>query len=302
MTLLPTFHLVSVSASQIPARFLGSALIPLAASSITSFRYASSSAQRLNTPQKSKLQLELEQKLEEQKQMFSRMERANPGIDLAGSKLPIIEPCVDPPRLWSDWISFGKSNDKAYETARADREKMTRQSIGNMISQGGLDEYKNSVVRQLPGPLINAWVGIRGAGAMSKTVKQLTEMYNKYMQIQASGTMGQALSISTDDALIAAQNVIRGRKDNLTWELDKENKRPRLISARITVVDPRDGKMAAQVTLAFDTQQSLIIQKGNSAPTRRTQRVFEIIVFENRLGSNEGWKLKGKLTPNTSSA
>nr|ODN92598.1 hypothetical protein L203_00877 [Cryptococcus depauperatus CBS 7841] len=295
MTLLPTFHLASVSASQIPARFLGSALIPLAASSITSFRYASSSAQRLNTPQKSKLQLELEQKLEEQKQMFSRMERANPGIDLAGSKLPIIEPCVDPPRLWSDWISFGKSNDKAYKTARADREKMTRQSIGNMISQGGLDEYKNSVVRQLPGPLINAWVGIRGAGAMSKTVKQLTEMYN-------NGTMGQALSISTDDALIAAQNVIRGRKDNLTWELDKENKRPRLISARITVVDPRDGKMAAQVTLAFDTQQSLIIQKGNSAPTKRTQRVFEIIVFENRLGSNEGWKLKGKLTPNTSSA
>lgn len=77
--------------------------------------------------------------------------------------------------------------------------------------------------------------------------------------VGCSGTLGQALSISKDDAYSAAQNIIRSRKDKLKWQLVKENKSAKLVWARMTMLDPREDKMAAQIVLAFDTQQVCFI-------------------------------------------
>lgn len=73
--------------------------------------------------------------------------------------------------------------------------------------------------------------------------------------VGCSGTLGQVLSVSKEDAYSAAQNIIRNRKDKLKWQLVKENKSAKLVWARMTVLDPREDKMAAQIVLAFDTQQ-----------------------------------------------
>lgn len=55
--------------------------------------------------------------------------------------------------------------------------------------------------------------------------------------------------------------------------------------------------MAAQIVLAFDTQQAVITQKGSAPPSRRTQHVVENIVFEKIFPSRDDWKIKGRLIP-----
>lgn len=228
--------------------------------------------------------------------MLARASRSNPGVDLSAQKLPLFEATYDPPRNWPEF--WHKTKDAVYERDRKDRQDLTNQSISELIGQGGLEEYKNSPIRfYMPSLIRRGFVWLNPAGSISKSIKNLTELYYKYMQVQASGTLGQALSISKDDAYSAAQNIIRGRKDKLKWQLVKENKSTKLVWARMTMLDPREDKMAAQIVLAFDTQQAVITQKGSAPPSRRTQHVVENIVFEKIFPSRDDWKIKGRLIP-----
>ncbi|XAO26527.1 hypothetical protein I312_105364 [Cryptococcus bacillisporus CA1280] len=258
-----------------------------------SLRYASSTTQ---PKPKSKLTKELELEAEEQRQMLARAARSNPGVDLSAQKLPLFEAQYDAPRSWPEF--WHKTKDAEYERDRKDRQDLTNQSISELIGQGGLEEYKNSPIRfYMPSLVRRGFVWLNPAGSISRSIKSLTELYYKYMQVQASGTLGQVLSISKDDAYSAAQNIIRNRKDKLKWQLVKENKSAKLVWARMTVLDPREDKMAAQIVLAFDTQQAVITQKDSAPPTRRTQHVVENIVFEKIFPSRDDWKIKGRLIP-----
>ncbi|KAK8845449.1 hypothetical protein IAR55_006162 [Kwoniella newhampshirensis] len=293
MSLIPAFRSQASTSSltQVvsPRAFLLRPHLPLHASA--TIRFASTIP-----PSPAKSVQDVERELEEQRAMINRSARMNPGMDVTSQVLPVFESYIDPPKPITYFLN--RSKDREYKQERKERSNLTIQSVAELIARGGIDQYRDSFWRwYAPGPMRNAWIWLRRDGMLKKELKGLSEKYNEYMRVQASGTMGQASHIAKDNALSLAQSVIKGRRDKLTWQLVKENSRPRLVSARMTITDPRDMRMAAQMVVTFDTQQALITQKGNATPTRRTRRVVEHVIFERLIPArdNFGWKVKGKL-------
>ncbi|WVQ93826.1 hypothetical protein IAU59_000904 [Kwoniella sp. CBS 9459] len=240
---------------------------------------------------------DVEKELTEQRQMMARAARTNPGMDIGMQTLPVLEPHVDTPPPFKYYIPYmGDAAFKQWKEARKERASLTRQSLAEIINRKGFYEHRKSMLSNTIAPIRNAWLILRRSNVIKKSIAELNRRYHEYMRVQAEGTIGQAAAISKDNALTAASHVIRTRKDKLRWQLIKENAKPYLVSSRLTVVDPRDMRMAAQLVLRFDTEQALITQKGNNTPTRRTQRVVENIIFEAfPINSTCEWKIKGKL-------
>ncbi|WWC66870.1 uncharacterized protein I206_100777 [Kwoniella pini CBS 10737] len=237
---------------------------------------------------------DVERELEEQKQMLAKAHRTNPGMDTGFQNLPVFESYVDPQKPFYYFLKG--VGDKKYKAERAERASLTRQSLAEIIKRGALPPYQNDMRRSGIDQWRQLMLFTRRQQYIKKSITFFNKMYLDYMKIQAEGTIGQATGIAKDTALQTALNVIRGRKEKMSWELIKENKKPYLVSSRMTVVDPRDMKMAAQVTIRFDTQQALTIQKGTQNPVRREQRVIENIIFEViPVDITCDWKVKGKL-------
>ncbi|WRT63682.1 uncharacterized protein IL334_000605 [Kwoniella shivajii] len=255
---------------------------------------SSSSSRNAAAMSKSRSVQDVEKELEEQKQMMARASRTNPGMDVGVQNLPVFESYIDPQKpLWY-FVAFW--TDKAYRAERSERATLTRQSLNEILKRGALPGYDKGFKRNTIDPVRMAWLYMRRQKMIDKSITVFSNMYENYMKIQAEGTIGQATSLAKDNALQAALNVIRGRKDKMSWELIKENSPPYLVSSRMTVVDPRDMKMAAQVVIRFDTQQALTTQKKNQQPARREQRVVENIIFEVMpVDITCSWKVKGKL-------
>ncbi|WWD22396.1 hypothetical protein CI109_106887 [Kwoniella shandongensis] len=290
MSLLPTLRAQASTSSITPFAQLVRPH-PLLQTAATRIRFASTS-----TPNTAKSVQDVEKELEEQRAMISRSARMNPGMDVTSQVLPVFESYIDPPKPVTYFLN--RSKDREYKLARRERSNLTIQSVAELISRGGINQYRNSFWRwYAPGPMRNLWIYIRRDGMLKKELAELKEKYYDYMRVQASGTLGQASHLAKDNALSIAQSVIKGRRDKLTWQLVKENVKPRLVSARMTIMDPRDMRMAAQMVVTFDTQQALVTQKGNATPTRRTQRVLDHIIFERLIPAKDGsgWKIKGKL-------
>ncbi|WWC58087.1 uncharacterized protein I303_100622 [Kwoniella dejecticola CBS 10117] len=265
------------------------AQIPVQVRSIasTSHRHAAVSS-------KSRSVQDVEKELEEQKQMMARASRTNPGMDVGSQNLPVFESYVDPQKPLY-WFAPGVG-DKQYKAERAERATLTRQSLAEIIKRGALPPYQNDMRRSGVDQWRQLMLYTRRQQYIKKSILYFKKMYLDYMKIQAEGTIGQASAVAKDNALQAALNVIRGRRDKMSWELIKENRPPYLVSSRMTVVDPRDMKMAAQVVIRFDTQQALTTQKGNQKPVRKEQRVIENIIFEVMpVDITCDWKVKGKL-------
>ncbi|WVR03475.1 hypothetical protein IAU60_000466 [Kwoniella sp. DSM 27419] len=264
---------------------------------LTSRRHASTEAKKpAQNPfaSRSRSIQEVEKELEEQRAMLARAARTNPGMDIGNQTIPVLEPYIDPKKPL--WYFLPFVGDKAYKTERKERSDMTRQSLGEIIARRGFEEHRKSFLSGTAAPIRNAWLIVRRSAAIQKTMASFGQRYQEYQKVLAEGTIGQAQSISKDTALAAATYVIRRRKDKLRWQLIKENAKPYLVSSRLTIVDPRDMRMAAQMVVRFDTEQALITQKGNSTPTRRTQRVVENIIFEAfPINRHTEWKIKGKL-------
>ncbi|ODO02056.1 hypothetical protein L198_02787 [Cryptococcus wingfieldii CBS 7118] len=302
MSLIPSFRQASSTATRGFSRSIRPsrvAYVPLSSSPLAFTRHASTAPKT-----KSKLTEDLEKKVEAQKAQMARAEKANPAMSFGTQTLPVFEPFLDPPtklpeflhRVWNKvnpWIKV----DPEAEEFRRERYSYTVQTIGELMAKRALEEYRTSFLVHTPSPARHMWLWMRGPGAASKTVKAFAQKYYEYMQCQASGTIGQALALSKDEAYKTAQHIIRNRKDKLTWQLVKENKPPVLLSARMTMIDPRDMKIGAQIVVAFDTQQALITHKSNGTATRRTRRVEEMMIFERLIPHRDGWKIKGKLVP-----
>ncbi|WWC85778.1 uncharacterized protein L201_000644 [Kwoniella dendrophila CBS 6074] len=245
---------------------------------------------------KSRSVQDVEKELEEQKQMLARAHRTNPGMDVGLQNLPVFESYVDPQKpLYWFLPGFG---DKKYKAERKERASLSRQSLNEIIKRGALPPYQGAREwkRTAFDPWRQAMLFLRRQHYFPSSITHFNKMYTDYMKIQAEGTIGQATAISKDNALQAALNVIKGRKDKMSWELIKENRPPYLVSSRMTVTDPRDMKMAAQMVIRFDTQQALTTQKRGQKPVRREQRVVENIIFEGQpVNVACDWKVKGKL-------
>ncbi|TYJ51767.1 hypothetical protein B9479_007639 [Cryptococcus floricola] len=300
MSLIPSFRQASSTATRGFSRSIRPsrvAYVPLSSSPLAFTRHAS------NAPKtRSKLTEDLEKKVEAQKAQMARAEKANPAMSFGTQTLPVFEPFLDPPTRLPEFLrrvfnKFRPKVDPEAEQSRRERYSYTVQTIGELMAKRALEEYRTSFLVYTPSPARHMWLWMRGPGAASKTVKAFAQKYYEYMQCQASGTIGQALTLSKDEAYKTAQHIIRNRKDKLTWQLVKENKSPVLLSARMTMIDPRDMKIGAQIVVAFDTQQALITHKSNGTATRRTRRVEEMMIFERLLPHRDGWKIKGKLVP-----
>ncbi|WVF66203.1 hypothetical protein IAT40_000943 [Kwoniella sp. CBS 6097] len=257
---------------------------------------SSASASALQASKSRSIQ-DVEKELAEQRQMMARAARTNPGMDIGMQSLPVLEPHVDTPPPFKYYIPYvGDEAFKQWKADRKERASLTRQSLAEIISRKGFTEHRNSILSNIMAPVRNGWLMLRRSQSIKRSMAEMSKRYQEYMRVQAEGTIGQAAAISKDNALSAASHVIRTRKDKLRWQLIKENAKPYLVSSRLTVVDPRDMRMAAQLVLRFDTEQALITQKGNNTPTRRTQRVVENIIFEAfPINSTCEWKIKGKL-------
>ncbi|OCF36120.1 hypothetical protein I316_01992 [Kwoniella heveanensis BCC8398] len=258
---------------------------------------ASASARALQASSTSRSIQDVEKELAEQRQMMARAARTNPGMDIGTQSLPVLEPHVDTPPPFKYYIPYiGDEAFKQWKRERQERAMLTRQSLSEIISRKGFPEHRKSILSNVMAPIRNGWLILRRSNTIKQSIADMNKRYQEYMRIQAEGNIGQAAAISKDNALSAASHVIRTRKDKLRWQLIKENAKPYLVSSRLTVVDPRDMRMAAQLVLRFDTDQALITQKGNNTPTRRTQRVVENIIFEAfPINSTSEWKIKGKL-------
>ncbi|WVW81757.1 hypothetical protein I302_103753 [Kwoniella bestiolae CBS 10118] len=295
MSFLPTLRASTPSSSI----FLSS-LKPIISSQPPSRAYgqirniSSTSTQHAAMISKSRSVQDVERELEEQKQMLARASRTNPGMDVGVHNLPVFESYVDPQK--PIWFFAPYTGDRTYKEERKERATLTRQSLNEIIKRGALPPYQNDMRRSAPDPWRQFMIFTRRQQYIKKAIGYFEKMYNDYMKIQAEGTIGQASAISKDNALQAALNVIRGKKDKMSWELIKVNRPPYLVSSRMTVVDPRNMKMAAQVVIRFDTQQALTTQKKGLQPIRREQRVVENIIFEViPVDVTCDWKVKGKL-------
>ncbi|WVQ76267.1 hypothetical protein IAR50_005932 [Cryptococcus sp. DSM 104548] len=310
MSLIPSFRQASsiaargVSQSFRPCRV---AYVPLSSSPLAFARYASTTPKARS--KSSSLTEDLEKQVEEQKAQLARAEKANPAMSFGTAVLPVFEPVVDPPTKLAGvpvlefvYRGLNKINpfakiDPEAEEGRRERYSYTAQTIGELIGRRALDGYTTSFLVHTPTPARHMYLWLRGTGAVKKATRAFAEQYYAYMQAQASGTVGQALALSKDEAYKTALHIIRNRKDKLTWQLVKENQPPAILSARMTLIDPRDGKIGAQIVVGFDTQQALITHKENGTATRRTRRVEELMIFERLIPEREGWRLKGKLVP-----
>nr|XP_019002688.1 uncharacterized protein I203_04475 [Kwoniella mangroviensis CBS 8507]OCF66149.1 hypothetical protein I203_04475 [Kwoniella mangroviensis CBS 8507] len=291
MSFLPTLRAAAPSSSTLQCLAK-----PLLSSQLAHSPYAqirnlsSTSTQHAAKMSKPRSVQDVERELEEQKQMLARASRTNPGMDVGVQNLPVFDP--QKPL----WFFAPYTGDRTYKEERKERATLTRQSLNEVIKRGALPPYQNDMRRSAPDAWRQFMLWTRRQNYFKKSMIYFNKMYQDYMKVQAEGTIGQASAISKDNALAAALNVIRGRKDTMSWELIKENRPPYLVSSRMTVVDPRDMKMAAQVVIRFDTQQALTTQKKGQQPIRREQRVIENIIFEIfPVDITCDWKVKGKL-------
>ncbi|KAK6905176.1 hypothetical protein I204_08165 [Kwoniella mangroviensis CBS 8886] len=295
MSFLPTLRAAAPSSSTLQCLAK-----PLLSSQLAHSPYAqirnlsSTSTQHAAKMSKPRSVQDVERELEEQKQMLARASRTNPGMDVGVQNLPVFESYIDPQKPL--WFFAPYTGDRTYKEERKERATLTRQSLNEVIKRGALPPYQNDMRRSAPDAWRQFMLWTRRQNYFKKSMIYFNKMYQDYMKVQAEGTIGQASAISKDNALAAALNVIRGRKDTMSWELIKENRPPYLVSSRMTVVDPRDMKMAAQVVIRFDTQQALTTQKKGQQPIRREQRVIENIIFEIfPVDITCDWKVKGKL-------
>ncbi|KAK4683894.1 hypothetical protein P7C73_g6317, partial [Tremellales sp. Uapishka_1] len=220
-----------------------------------------------------------------------RQSRMMPGLDMASIATPVLEPIIDPPAQWT-WLYQGGLRPKwNYTKVRFTRFRTTIASLSEIIKRKGIETVR---AKHVGAAVVQFFAGFKPSRVADLMMKDAYRQYQVYNQAQASGDVATLRSVATASALSSAL-AIQKNPAAMKWELISENRKPKIISARLAPISANGSIVTGQIVLRFDTDQALTVTPRGKASKTTTRRVVDHYVFERILPGGPGWKLKQRL-------